>query len=635
VSSVLTLRRSARWVVAIAAIGYLAVATFPASYYPVRIGLDTSWVYGLNHFFNSQFRFGRDVNFTYGPLGFLLYPVNLGYDVLLAILYRAAMAAALIFVLALLSPGRWIGLAFFAPAYGVALGLGHTFDFHLLVLAALAALAALERRSLAGLLAIAALSAPLWLTKFSLGLGVAAVVATVALAWRLAFQGSLRGALAIGGAHLVSLFGVACLLLGSPAAFARWLRVSFEFTGGYSVAMSYDPGWTDVRKGMAIVGIYVAVTAVLFVLRRGAALPLAFLAGPLFLAFKAGFVREDGHVRSFFGFVAAALAVALLTGASARERIASAVALILAVGLGVRGELKRGYLNGEIFANVASGKAGLHGIQLALHPRATARDLDRVTEASVASDRLAEEVRQAIGRGTVLIVPWEVAHCFIDRLECVPLQTLQEYDAYTPDLDAIIAAQLEGSAAPEFVLVHTLQSTEERHVPLDLPQAWRKLMDGYAPVRLRSEEVFLLRRRSAPKDTQSITLSEQKIRAGEWVSVPHAGRYIFAEMGFELSGVGRFLKLVYRIPAGYLELKRASGAIERRRLIFETSANGLLVQPFASRLSDLHALFQGSEGDRVVALRIVGEAPRYYRREISLRWLTEPNQPAPRGGASR
>src|SRR5205823_4922014 len=148
--------------------------------------------------------------------------------VFLAILFRAAVAVALIFVLVLLAPGRWIGLALFAPTYGVALGLGQTFDFHLLVLAALAALAAMERRSLAGLLAIGVLSAPLWLTKFSLGLGVAAVVATFALAWRLALQGSVRGAVAIGSAHVVSLLGVACLLLGSPAAFVRWLRMSLE-----------------------------------------------------------------------------------------------------------------------------------------------------------------------------------------------------------------------------------------------------------------------------------------------------------------------------------------------------------------------------------------------------------------------
>src|SRR5256885_4116770 len=37
------LRSSVCWAIAVAAIGYLVVATFPGSYYPVQIGLDTSW----------------------------------------------------------------------------------------------------------------------------------------------------------------------------------------------------------------------------------------------------------------------------------------------------------------------------------------------------------------------------------------------------------------------------------------------------------------------------------------------------------------------------------------------------------------------------------------------------------------
>jgi hypothetical protein len=622
VSATLTLRQAVRWAVAAIAIGYLAVATFPASYYPVRIGLDTSWVYGLNHFFNSQFRFGTDLNFTYGPLGFLLYPVNLGHDVLLAILFRGAAAAALAVVLTMLAPRRWVGLALFAAAYGVALGLGHTFDFHLLVLSALAVLVALERRSLPGLVAVAVLSAPLWLIKFTLGLGVAAVVATSALAW-VAFGARVRAAIVIAGAHLMSLSAAAWLLLGSLPAFVRWLRVSFEIADGYSVAMSFDPGWTDVRKGVAIVGLFLALLAFFFVRKRQDALRLALLAGPLFLAFKAGFVREDGHMMSFFGFGVAALAVPLLMAASAREGIAVAVALVLTVGLGVRAERKRGYLNAATFRHAASGRAGLQGVRLALHPGTTALELDRVTATSLAADQFPAEVRQAIGEGTVLIAPWELAHCYLDRLNCVPLQTLQEYDAYTPHLDAIVAAQLGGPEAPEFVLLHTLQSTDERHLVLDMPQAWRKLMEAYEPVRLRSADVFVLRRRSLPARMERVSLpGPQIVRAGDWVAVPLATPYVFADLRLELSWWGRLLKLLYRIPAGYLELKRASGAIERRRLIFETSVNGILVQPFAGALADLDVLFQGSDRDRVVALRIADEGVRPYHRDISLSWST-------------
>jgi len=610
-----------RRVVSTAAIAYVAVATFPAAYYALHPGLDISWVYGVNHFFNSQFRFGRDVNFTYGPLGFLLYPANFGNDVLFSALFRVTIMVFFVVSLAMLAPGRWLGLLLFSTTYGVALGIGHTFDFHLLVLAALAVLAAVERRSLLGILLVAAFSAPLWLAKFSLGMGLAAVVIAGAVAWRWICRGDLSGTLAIPLAHLASFFCVAWLLLGSATSLWLWLRASFEIAGGYSVALSYDPGWTDQRKGVAICAVYLICLAALWRLRHRAALPLALLAGPLFLVFKAGFVREDAHVMSFFGFAAAALAIPLLMGTSTKERMVTVAALILVLGLGIRAARYRNYLSAASFAQVATGRLGVLGLEKALHNRTTRQEIDGITLASIGPDRLPEDVRRAIGGGTVLITPWELVHCLASDLNCVPPPTLQEYSAYTPYLDAITAARFEAPDSPDFVLVHTLVSTENRHIVLDGPLTWRKLIGRYEPVRLTSREFVLLRRRASPVTVEPVPLSRERLLMDEWIPVPRAHGFIFAEMRFELSWLGKLLKLLHRVPAGYIELRRASGAIERRRLVFETSVNGVLVQPFAEDLAGLPALFDALEGDRVVALRIVGRATRYYSQSVPLQWL--------------
>jgi len=604
------------------AIAYLAVATFPAAYYALHPGLDTSWVYGLNHFFNSQYHFGRDVNFTYGPLGVLLYPANFGNDVLYAVLFRVTITVFFIVSLAMLAPGRWLGLLLFSTTYGVALGIGHTFDFHLLVVASLAVLAAIERRSLLGFLLVAAFSGPLWLAKFSVGMGLATIVVAGAVAWRWVCRGDISGTIAILFAHLASFLCAAWILLGSPSNLLLWLRASFEIAGGYSVAMSYDPGWTDQRKGVAICAAYVISLAALFRLRRRVALPLVLLAGPLFLVFKAGFVREDAHVMSFFGFAAAALAIPLLIGTSAKERVVTVVALLLVVGLGIRAARARKYLSVTAFAQVATGRLGILGLEKALHYRTTMQEIEGITLASIGPDRLPEDVRRAIGGGTVLITPWELVHCLASELNCVPPPTLQEYSAYTPYLDAITAARFEPPDSPDFVLVHTLVSTENRHIVLDGPLTWRKLIGRYEPVRLTSREFVLLRRRASPETVEPVPLSRERLLMDEWIPVPRAHGFIFAEMRFELSWLGKLLKLLHRVPAGYIELRRASGAVERRRLVFETSVNGVLVQPFAEDLAGLPALFDALEGDRVVALRIVGRTTRYYSQSVPLQWLT-------------
>ena len=615
------LTATARRAFAVLAIAYLATASFPAAYYPVHPGLDVSWVYGLNELVSSPFRFGRDVNFTCGPLGFLLYPANLGHNVLLTIVFRTVTAAFFVLALGLLAPGRFVGLVLFAVAYGAALGIGLPFELHLLVVVAIAMVAAIERRSFPGLLAVAAISGPLWLMKFSVGIGAATVVFAAACAWHFFRGGKRSSTVAILLAHAASLLCVGWLEIGSLTDFWLWLRTSFEMASGYSTGMSLDPGWTDQKKGVAICALYLGAFAVLYRIRRSAALPLALLAGSMFLAFKAGFVREDAHVKNFFGLAGAALAVPLLTASSAKERIVSGLAVLMTLGLGVRAELKRNYLDATSFSEIATGKLGFVGIGRALHRRDTELWLDRVTAQGISDARLPDEMRRAIGTGTIAVMPWELVTCLANDLACVPLRTLQAYAAYTPYLDSIAAAQFADGRGPDFVLLHGVGGIDGRHLILDGPLLWRNLLDHYEPVRLEPRRLVLLRRRGFPARVDTVPLSSEQIQPGEWVGVPRTPGFIFAEMRFELTWLGRLVKLLHRIPAGFIELKHGSGATERHRLNFETSTNGLLVQPFAANIESLPTLFRGADGDRVVALRITGRATRYYGEEISVQWL--------------
>jgi len=75
---------------------YAAAATFPVSGYPVNQGLDPSWHFGLNQFFFSPYKFGRDVIFTYGPLGFVCFPEHIGHNLIIAFGIRLFIWAAVL-----------------------------------------------------------------------------------------------------------------------------------------------------------------------------------------------------------------------------------------------------------------------------------------------------------------------------------------------------------------------------------------------------------------------------------------------------------------------------------------------------------------------------------------------------------
>src|SRR2546422_122138 len=72
----------------LATLVYILVVTFPGSYRSIGPGLDNGWRYGINFASaaHTHFKYGRDVNFTYGPLGYLLDPLNIGTNLVQALL---------------------------------------------------------------------------------------------------------------------------------------------------------------------------------------------------------------------------------------------------------------------------------------------------------------------------------------------------------------------------------------------------------------------------------------------------------------------------------------------------------------------------------------------------------------------
>ena len=55
-------------------LGFIFMIVVPSTPSPAGIGLDSSWVFGLNMGHFDRMIFGRDIIFTYGPLGYLVVP---------------------------------------------------------------------------------------------------------------------------------------------------------------------------------------------------------------------------------------------------------------------------------------------------------------------------------------------------------------------------------------------------------------------------------------------------------------------------------------------------------------------------------------------------------------------------------
>ena len=348
-------RPAAAWLraaaVAVVALAVAAVTLPRAFTVGIGAGLDNSWMAAIDIAAHEHLVFGRDIAFTYGPLGWLgigrlAYPVQGTLAFAFAVLAHVGLVAgtmlalrrglgwawAVLGTLALLSLARWMAPNDEPQVAAVALA----------ALAAVAALRHVERfrvgsRTVVLLAALGGAFAALEiLIKLNSGATIAVMggIAAVAVDPRPPW----RAALAFTGSFVVTTVVLWVTLAAQPlGALDDYVRTSLQIVSGHAEALKTEESiraW-EYLAAVVVTGAAVATawtaTAGWHRLRRAGALCL--LAALLFTSFKQGFIRHDGaHAIQFF--VLAAVAVAAFAFAP-RRVTAAAYALALVALLGV------------------------------------------------------------------------------------------------------------------------------------------------------------------------------------------------------------------------------------------------------------------------------------------------------------
>ncbi|MDC0835658.1 hypothetical protein POG22_22080 [Geitlerinema sp. CS-897] len=87
----------APWILGVAVAIYFTLATLPSPYIFITSGLDASWSFALTETVLKGLQFGRDVIFTYGPLGYLAAGSIVPENVLTAVTFKIGVHIALVF----------------------------------------------------------------------------------------------------------------------------------------------------------------------------------------------------------------------------------------------------------------------------------------------------------------------------------------------------------------------------------------------------------------------------------------------------------------------------------------------------------------------------------------------------------
>jgi hypothetical protein len=535
------------WLVAL----LLAWLTWPVQSLSPKAGLDSSWAIALHFAADQGLNFGRDVFFTYGPLGFLSQPLLVTTVTGIAALLAAALLQFGVCAALLRSTLRSypLGVAILLTYAAMALLAAPAFAFqsdYLAFLAFALVVYALERERRPGPWLVytgAVLAAVALLVKLNVGI-VCALILPLA-AWR-ARPGGWRSGLIFTGVFSASFILLWTAVGSAPGALPAWFHQSFEVLSSYTGAMALT-----TSSGQYFQALLLAAIAGLLVLARIRALPsqrslpVAVATAIFWLAYyREGYVRFDAiHATLFF----AAIVIGLLAFEWAPDR-RWAVAAVIAAALGATAALNDD--GGFLFR--ASDRMGdaIYDIRMVVDPSFRSREVEAARATARDDLGLDTTTQQLLSGHTVDVDPDETSAIWAYRLRWRPHPLIQSYLATDHELDQFNAEAL-ATRGPERILRRQWSSIDGRHPLYTAPESYLVTLCRYRELHAAGRWEVLGRAKNRcghPRLLDSIVA-----RTGESVAVPRApGRHdlVFARIRIDNTAEQRLRSVLFR-PDGY------------------------------------------------------------------------------------
>lgn len=612
---------------AAALIGFIFVILLP----PWRVAmpsntLDPSWMMTLPYAFAHGWQFGRDIIFTYGPLGFitstLYHPDYYGISLAFWLVFYGVLALALC-VLYRSASTLALGLLVIV-AFALTFNWAHDGPWFVACLCVFLLARRGERASsivAGGLVVLIAVTVLIKSTSLILALP-AMILVDAARAVR--FRSAPIFTPLLVGAFLV-LYLAAGQDIGS---LGDYLATALEISRGYGEAMqSYG--------SLGELAIFAAVTALLFcaitwseLSRRpwlDGLLAASMVAGLIFVAAKAGFVRHDtGH--AMIAWVALTLTATAYLGDMAAQGIprrlvalAGIAGVIMCCATYVKAgrELNRpqsalallaGDLADQIKADFSAASNVLFGDQVAQFDAAYAEALARIRS---------EATLPAV-TGTVDIFGVDQAVALAYGLDYKPRPVFQGYSVYTPALLEKNRTALLASAAPDTVLFD-LQSVDNRYPALDEGALWPDLLRRY-DVTVFEGGYAVLKRRQTARAVELQALAQASIGFGETMDVSAwANDLLWAELDFAPTLFGRLRSFIFKPPMVMLTITTDHGNVLTFRLVPGVTGQGFLLSPLVESPAQFAQLSERDETVTKFSVAAIGQPFGTFANKIDVR----------------
>jgi len=551
-------------------------------------GIDASWAYGLNYAFQHHLIIGKDIYFTFGPLGFLEHTAPLTLSILNTssnFWFACSIVSNFLVLVLCLESARtkW----HFILNILLALTLIFFTSDHIqrtLIIAYTCVFLHWRTQNFLYLLLISASVAISLMIKFSYGITLLALYIPYLLAISLRDKRLSNAIIGIAIFLACYLFFWFCIY-GALSGSIEYLKGGLDFSQGSISAMALNPA----NNWIAIISFYIAFLCGVMIVgysyrKTWIIMPLCFL-GPLYIWSKYAFGREESwHLAYLMYFVFYLGLLWLISIETLLQKAACLVSIIacffafklmsLTATTEVEFTPRLIYSKPETFRYRWNSD---HKILIKIMKADSAKAMEPLL--------LDPEIRRTIGTSSVDIYPWETLIAEANDLHWTPRPIYQSYITYTPFLDRKNYDFYESAKAPEFIIwhYHSFQDIDNRYPFSSDPLTLQAILQHYH--REQCKGFFCLWRRTQHDQLLVNSLSPTTNASwNTWIdlpSEPHAD-IIRAHIKAQRTILGKLNMTLWKEGGIEIDYHLKNGEIKTYTLVLDNAISGIWASPYIS-----------------------------------------------------
>ena len=587
--------------------GFLFLLIFLTSYpkmqEAIHVGPRFTWMYTLNYSFFKNMQFGKDVMFTYGPLGFLAFPQPVGNNLLIALCFNLFAYTLLVYsVISLIMPSckgkRVIVMALYTIlAWWILTRCNYSLAYISTLLVPLVILNYdLSARRSFMLIAAVAVSF-LFLIKMGWGV-VGALFLGSYLIIKLVFEKKYKLFFGIISLIITVFLAVWFLIYHNFSGLAGYLFSSFHFIRGNESAMSIDPG-NDFSAIYFLSVLAVIIFLAFYLKEKKVNLINAIFFLPLIATFKYAFGGQDPlHTVTFLTILLVYFFVVVIQRLGTKKRVIFSLLFCIPLSLFFKNQRTPSFTD-YVKQNTSFIKSteNFYNYSFGYKPYKEQR-LHEMLEL-VKEKRLSPALLVEINQHPADIYPWGSASVAANNLNWRPRPVFDSYVAYTPYLDGVNYNFFTGIDAPEYIVWikesprGLIESVDGRYLLNDEPKTINKIIDNFEPV-LYETNAVLLRNKEKPTFEPPIELYAKSYEWNKWIDVPLSrNSCIIAKIKFAPNFYGKVKRILWKEKEVFIEYKLKDGTVVKHRLITDNAISGVWIHPY---ITDIAAVLKERDG---------------------------------------